>query len=126
MNPSQEAEAALSPSEIARYEAAWQQYRVYSARYWLLFLGYVPAVFFFGWLLSFVFNDNLAHGIAAFGWMGLWIIAGQGYVGFRCPRCGNKFFARPGFHNAFSGKCLNCGLRKYAHDRTVVDEFGAE
>lgn len=124
MNLQRDVEGGLSESEIARYEAAWQQYRVYSTRYWLVFLGYVPAVFFFGWLLSFIFNDSLAHGIIAFGWMGLWMATGQGYAGFRCPRCGSKFFARKGFHNSFSSKCLNCGLPKYAHDRTVVaDDF---
>lgn len=124
MPPQHESETELSPSEVARYEAAWQRYRVYSARYWLIFLGYIPAVLLFGWMLSFVFNDNLAHGIVAFSWMGLWMVAGQGYAQFRCPRCGNRFFARKGYRNTFSGKCLNCGLPKYAYDRTVVeDEF---
>ena len=46
MNLQRDVEGGLSESEIARYEAAWQQYRVYSTRYWLVFLGYVPAVFF--------------------------------------------------------------------------------
>ena len=124
MNFPHKVETVLSASEVERYEAAWQQYRVSSARYWLVFLGYIPAALFFGWLLSFIFNDNLAHGIAAFSWMGLWMIAGQGYVQFRCPRCGNKFFASKDYHNTLSGKCLNCGLPKYAYDRTMVkDEF---
>ncbi len=112
----------LPLSEVRRYEAAWQRYRVSSAWYWLVFLGYVPGVFLFGWLLSFAVNDNLAHEIVAFGWMALWMVSGQGYVRFRCPRCGEKFFARKGFSNIFSGKCLNCGLPKYAHDRTVLEE----
>lgn len=110
----------LSLSEVRRYEAAWQQYRVYSARCWLVFLGYIPGVLFLGWLLSFAVNDNLAHGIVAFGWMALWMVSGQGYARFRCPRCGEKFFARKNFRNTFSGRCLHCGLRKYAHDRTAV------
>lgn len=122
MSHQPESETILSESEVKRYEAAWQQYRVYSARYWLVFLGYIPAVLFFGWLLSFIFDDNLAHGIVAFSWMGLWMVTGHGYTGFLCPRCGNTFFARKGYHNTFSGKCLNCGLPKYAYDRTVVND----
>jgi hypothetical protein len=107
-----------------RYEAAWQQFRVASARHWLIFLGYLPAVLFFGWLLSFVFSDTLAHGIAALGWMVLWAVAGRGYLQFRCPRCGKKFFARDHFSTNLTGRCLNCGLPKYAFDRTVTrDEF---
>ncbi len=127
MTPQKEPEAELSPSEVARYEAAWQQYRVCAARYWLVFLGYIPGVIFFGWLLSFAVNDTLAHGIVAFGWMALWMVAGQGYARFRCPRCGGKFFTRRGYSNTFSGKCLHCGLPKYAYDRTVIrDDFGGE
>ena len=111
-----ETKAELSPSEISRYEAAWHQYRTCSIRYWLVFLTYIPGVLIFGWLLSFILNTNTAHGLVAFSWMGLWMVAGQGFVGFRCPRCGNRFFARKSYHNTFSGKCLNCGLRKYAYD----------
>lgn len=28
----------------------------------------------------------------------------------RCPRCGKLFFRMGPFHNAFSEKCLHCGL----------------
>lgn len=126
MNSPHEAETVLSVSEVERYEAAWQQYRVYSARYWLFLLGYIPAVLFFGWLLSFVFSDNLAHGIAIFSWMGVGAVTGQGYRKFLCPRCGNRYFVVKGtvMTTNLTNKCLNCGLPKYAYDRTVVkDEF---
>lgn len=112
----------LEREERRQYQAAWEQYRVSSAWYWLPFITYVPAVFFFGWLLSFFLSDGLAHGIVAFGWMALWIISGQGYGKFRCPRCGNKFFARKGFATVFTSKCLNCGLPTYARGSTDASQ----
>lgn len=30
-----------------------------------------------------------------------------------CPRCGNRFFARL-YNNPFAGKCMHCGLPKWA------------
>jgi len=32
------------------------------------------------------------------------------WLSSRCPRCGHLFYARNGFGNALSSKCLNCGL----------------
>lgn len=29
---------------------------------------------------------------------------------FRCPRCGELFFSRPGMHRPLSTRCVHCGL----------------
>ena len=122
MNPRSEPEATLSPAEVARYEAAWGDYRVCEARYWVPFVSYIPGVALFGWLLSFVLSDTVAHGVVAFSWAVLWVVTGRRFCNFCCPRCGRRFFRNGGYHTLFSGRCLNCGLPKYAYDRTVVRE----
>jgi predicted RNA-binding Zn-ribbon protein involved in translation (DUF1610 family) len=123
-NARTEQEPPLSPAEVARYELAWQFYRKYEARYWIPFATYIPGVLLFGWLLSFLMNSNLAHCIVAFSWLVLWSVSGRKYSSFCCPRCGKYFFVRQNYSNLFSSKCLNCGLPKYAYDRTVMrDEF---
>lgn len=33
--------------------------------------------------------------------------------GFRCPRCGERFFEGDSHHNGFAKHCLHCGLQKY-------------
>ena len=118
--PARETEAVAPEgekvTEIKRYQEAWRNYRILSGRYWIVFLTYIPGVLLLGGLLSFTVNDNLAHGIVAFSWMALWIVAGQGYINFCCPRCGEKFFRRKGFSTVFTARCLNCGLPTYSVD----------
>ena len=107
--------------EAARYWAAWKKFSASSRWYWFPFLTYIPGVFLFGWLLSFVLNDNLAHGIVASLWAVLWVFGSWIHAQFICPRCGKKFFrcgnyfySGKGFSTIFTSKCLNCGLHAYA------------
>jgi hypothetical protein len=46
---------------------------------------------------------------------------------FACPRCGGNFYRKGSYRNAFSDRCLHCGIRVgtamgvEAHDDSAVD-----
>jgi len=106
----------LSKIEDARYRVAWRTYSIYAFRYWIIFFSYIPGVFFFGWCLSFLFNDEIAYTSVAVAWMVAWIVFGFPFTRFRCPRCGEPFFKRKGYQNIFTQKCLNCGLALFSQN----------
>ena len=49
----------------------------------------------------------------AFAWMAFFVIAGNVFVRFPCPRCGKAFFAKWWYQNTFARRCVHCGLPKY-------------
>jgi hypothetical protein len=51
--------------------------------------------------------------------MAFGVFASMRFSGFRCPRCGDKFFIRRRFamfsnYRMFAQKCVHCDLPKYA------------
>jgi hypothetical protein len=48
------------------------------------------------------------------GWFGIFAAALIYHGRFRCPNCGKPFFSNDRWRNAFSSKCLNCGIRRGA------------
>ncbi|MGB6546424.1 MAG: hypothetical protein WBE97_12450 [Candidatus Acidiferrales bacterium] len=48
-------------------------------------------------------------------WVVVFFVTAIRLQNFRCPRCAEKFFASPRYHNVFARQCLNCGLQKYSN-----------
>ena len=85
------------------------------------FLGYVPAVGLIAVLTTWVlvFKSSTPAFVAACCWMAFYLVAGIRFQTFKCPRCGKWFFAKWWYHNVFAGRCVQCGLRKYADPNTT-------
>ena len=103
------------------YTAAWRDYRKRRLVFWAVFLGYIPGVLVLfvgiGLPISALIGikpDYFFYPIAG-SWMLAFMIAGLRTGLFRCPRCGKWFFATWWYRNPFAGKCVHCGLPKWAN-----------
>jgi hypothetical protein len=107
-------------AEKALYRAAWDEYRGISRRYWSILVAGIPGVLSLGWLLSPRVNTDIADAAVGVLWMVIWIVSGQPYGRFLCPRCGESFFLTDGglFYNSLSNRCVHCGLPKNTRDST--------
>ena len=97
----------------------WTRHRKYTHIAWGLFAGWIPFGFVVGSLIVWLhLRVNLAFVALIPYLLGLVIFANVVSV-FRCPRCGNRFYAWGPWglgHNSFARKCGNCGLRKWQCD----------
>jgi|ERR1035441_1744215 hypothetical protein len=93
---------------------AWGGFRRVRNIVWLAFLGYVPIVAFIAFVSVRLFSTLTPAFIAAFAWMGFFLIAGNLFIRFPCPRCGKPFFSKWWYYNSFARRCVHCGLKKYA------------
>ena len=96
----------------------WQEYRKRRNLALLAFLGYTPVVFVFAVVTIRLFHSETPAYVAAFSWMALYAVAGIRFQMFRCPSCGRRFFVKWWYHNIFAGRCVHCGLPKYADPAT--------
>jgi hypothetical protein len=100
------------------YTADWVEYRRLVRRFFLIWLGYVPAVGGFALVINFLFHTFVPAFIFALAWA-VWFWAAALEIGqFPCPRCSEYFASKPGLWHIkwwiFARKCQNCGLRKFA------------
>lgn len=90
---------------------AWRPYFVGKTLLWAGFLLFLPVVplFAIGLAVFGVTDEPVA--IAAFSWMGLWVINGIWLLRFLCPKCRKRFFIHGsvGIGNLWAGKCCHCG-----------------
>lgn len=98
------------------YEAKWRDYRKRRNLFWAIFLTYVPGVLLIGMSLEYLFQFKTETPIyfVAIAWMIAFAISGWRLTYWKCPRCGNWFFATWLYHNQFARKCVHCGLPKWA------------
>jgi predicted RNA-binding Zn-ribbon protein involved in translation (DUF1610 family) len=104
------------------YTPAWRAYRRWSRAFWLLFLGFLPAVDGIYRLARMAGSDGSWIGLVALAWMLAFAVAGYHHTNFDCPRCGEPFFyrfdariwRRSWQHNPFARHCMHCGLPKWA------------
>ena len=109
------------PQQDGSYSAAWRHYRLWSWAFWIVFVGYLPALAFVARVLGWAGEGNAIF-LAAFVWMIGFALVGYQTGNFRCPRCGELFFRkfddRPWRgawqHNPFARRCMHCGLPKWA------------
>jgi ribosomal protein S27AE len=101
----------------------WFEYQRRARWLWIAFLGYVPGVAIVGFPLNALF-DTLGLGtvcgvkglpfyVVAGGWMVAFAVLSWRKIAFRCPRCGDSFFATWLFHNDFALHCVHCKLPKW-------------
>jgi hypothetical protein len=99
----------------------WAKHRKRTYIVWGLFAGWIPFCFFGVTILNWLhIRSGLAFMVVMSYLIGLMIFATL-VSAFRCPRCGNRFYAwgsRGIGHNSFARKCRNCGLCKWQCDGT--------
>jgi len=103
---------------------AWRAYRRWSRAFWLVFLGYLPALALADRLVRRTHGDaaNTTTLCLAILWMIAFALVGYQKGNFACARCGNTFFRawddRPWRKtwrsNPFARRCMHCGLPKWA------------
>jgi predicted RNA-binding Zn-ribbon protein involved in translation (DUF1610 family) len=106
------------------YAVAWRSYRWWSRTFWIVFLGYVPAIALIDRVVRRAHGDaaNTATLFVALAWMVAFAVVGYHKTNFSCPRCGEMFFRawddRPWRKtwrsNAFARSCRHCGLPKWS------------
>jgi predicted RNA-binding Zn-ribbon protein involved in translation (DUF1610 family) len=95
----------------------WRNHRRWIRRTWALFAGWVPAnlaVFYVLHKLSV--PEGWWMFVTPVGYAIVMIVVANITSNFRCPRCGQRFYAWGPWglgHNSFARKCRNCGLRKW-------------
>jgi hypothetical protein len=90
----------------------WREYRKRRNVSLLSFLGFPPFVVAFSLVAERLFRTPMPVFVFAFGWIILAVIAGNWFIRFPCPRCGNPFFADSKWwgYNTFTRRCLHCKL----------------
>jgi hypothetical protein len=78
----------------------------------------MPIAFLLAFFTPRVLNSPTPAFVALFSWMAFYVVAGIRFQVFKCPRCGKCFFLKWWFHNIFAGRCVHCGLPKYADTST--------
>lgn len=101
----------------ADYSAQWRELDALKRRYWGAFLGYIPAGACAMWV-DRLLDTEVVLGLTLVGVGAVFVTAGWRLSGWRCPRCGDRFFQRRGrfgvYTNSFARRCMNCGLSRGA------------
>lgn len=98
------------------YEEQWKDYRRRRRWFWIAFLGYLPGVPLIGMPLGYLFSSEKAVMVVAIAWMAAIAITSYRAGAWRCPRCGETYFAKPWISNPLARRCLHCKLPKYSCD----------
>ncbi len=100
------------------YSADWEEYRRLVLKFFLIWLGYVPATGAFALVVDFMFHTFVPAFIFALAWVIWFLAAACEMCQFQCPRCGENFGSKPGIWHVHWGplarRCQSCGLRKFA------------
>ncbi len=102
------------------YKEQWETLRRANRYQIFFFMGFLPFVFLFVCLFAPHLGAQKASFISGCGYIVCGLVFGNRAAirakQFACPRCGKRFFGTGNRHNDFTRKCMNCGLKKYAHE----------
>jgi hypothetical protein len=102
------------------YAAAWKKQRRRERLFWFGFFFYPLGAGLVGFALGMLLGIDPPFLPVAIVWLVLLTIAGNRVTSFRCPRCGQWFFAKDWYHNSFARRCLHCSLPKWAADDSIA------
>jgi len=73
------------------YQDYWQRYKELKNLFWIIWLGYVPAVGVFSVLVLRVFGTFVPAFVFAGMWMLMFLVVGIRLSARRCPKCEKPF-----------------------------------
>src|SRR3954470_8850159 len=90
----------------------WLEYRRRRNLSLLAFLGFVPIFALLATVSDSLFGTATPAFVFGILWMIFVVFAGNWFIRFRCPRCGETFFAGSKWcgYNTFARRCLHCKL----------------
>jgi len=94
----------------------WREYRKRRNLTLFVVLGYLPTIGLIALTTNALFNTSTPAFVLAPIWMVAAVVAGNWFIRFRCPRCGQPFFANSRWwgYNTFVRRCLHCKLPLHA------------
>jgi hypothetical protein len=107
----------LHEHKMCSYDENWKEYRKARNTFLGLFILYVPVCFSIG-VASIKFFATFTPGfVAAFLWMGMFVVSGVRLNAWRCPNCGECFSGSWWYNLGFlARRCVHCGLPKYGNE----------
>jgi Zn ribbon nucleic-acid-binding protein len=99
---------------MGRYDVQWERYRRSRNAALLAFFGLLPFCVLLSELNPLIPSDIL--GLLMIPYLILIMVTSTRVGGFRCPRCGERFF-RTWWYSAtvLNNRCLHCGLEKFTN-----------
>lgn len=104
------------------YAEKWKEYRKLRKTVYFILLSYIPAGALCALLNHYLFPFRTITIVVLATWLIAFAVTAVGLTTWPCPRCGNWFHAKKFWHNEFSGKCLHCGLPKWAEQDIGDDD----
>ncbi|MGB6430189.1 MAG: hypothetical protein WBF06_06360, partial [Candidatus Acidiferrales bacterium] len=94
---------------------SWDSYKRLRNQFYLALFAQASIV-----ILFICFSDALRRNLAPCVALEivctlLFVVAAFRLQRFRCPRCGELFFAAAYYHNVFASRCLHCELPKFSN-----------
>jgi hypothetical protein len=105
---------------ILSFDAAWRDLDRRSAILWFLLFGCIPGIFFLGYLLNDLLQQNVPILAVGLAWMAGIAWAGSRMASFACPRCSRAFFENWYFFKPLRRSCAHCSLQRRAKDLPPV------
>jgi hypothetical protein len=96
------------------YAEKWKEYRKLRKTVYFILLTYIPAGVLCALINHYLFPFGAITFIVIVTWLIAFAVTVAGLRTWPCPRCDKWFHAKKFWHNEFSGKCLHCGLPKWA------------
>jgi hypothetical protein len=106
------------------YAESWRDYRRRVRLWWWSGLGGFAFMVLFMLLAALLIQGlgisgfrpviDVLFPVFGFAWLAVFAVSTVRLQSWRCPRCGNSFFARGFGRNPLARRCLHCGLPKLA------------
>jgi hypothetical protein len=106
-------------------EAAWRDLNRRSAILWWLYLGCIPGMFLFSYLLNGLVFQRAPFLFVGLAWMAAIAWAGSRMASFACPGCGRAFFENWYFFKPLRQRCAHCSLARSAKEMPPAAESGS-
>jgi len=99
---------------MSNYQSAWEKCRSLTNQFVFAFIVQILIVAASIHYSAAIRRNFAPTVVLELCWIVVFFVTAIRLQGFRCPRCGEKFFVSPRYHNVFARRCLNCGLPKFS------------
>ena len=95
---------------ISNEEAVWE-YRKRNFIFWGPFLSFVPGILYVADPLGRLLNSETTSQLITVSWFAGIVVSALWRLSYICPHCGERFYYKWWYKNAFAMRCVHCRLR---------------